>query len=112
MAAIIADVKALTSTKPIDSAERDNTVDNSVRSLPGDFERGSALLGAIEKNAVYGRGDDYYARLVPRLQALTPAQLNAAAQILSTDRFTWIVVGDRKTVEPQLVKLGLPVEVR
>ena len=112
MAAIIADVKALTSTKPIDSAERDNTIDNSVRSLPGDFERGAALLGAIEKNAVYGRGDDYYARLVPRLQALTPAQLNAAAQMLSTDRFTWIVVGDRKTVEPQLAKLGLPIEVR
>ena len=112
MAAMIADVKALTGAKPIDMAERNNTVDNSVRSLPGDFERGAALLGAIEKNAVYGRGDDYYARLVPRLQALTPAQLNEAAQILSTDRFTWIVVGDRKVVEPQLAKLGLPVEVR
>ena len=49
---------------------------------------------------------------MPRLQALTPAQLNAAAQMLSTDRFTWIVVGDRKTVEPQLAKLGLPIEVR
>ena len=70
------------------------------------------MLGAIEKNAVYGRGDDYYARLVPRLQALTPAQLNKAAQILSTDRFTWVVVGDRKVVEPQLAKLGLPVEVK
>jgi predicted Zn-dependent peptidase len=112
IAAMIGDVKALTGTKPIDMAERNNTVDNSVRSLPGDFERGAALLGAIEKNAVYGRGDDYYARLVPRLQALTPAQLNEAAQILSTDRFTWIVVGDRKVVEPQLAKLGLPVEVR
>jgi predicted Zn-dependent peptidase len=112
MAAMIADVKALTGDKPIDTAERNNTVDNSVRSLPGDFERGAALLGAIEKNAVYGRGDDYYARLVPRLQALTPAQLNAAAQMLSTERFTWVVVGDRKVVEPQLGQLGLPVEVR
>ena len=49
---------------------------------------------------------------MPRLQALTPAQLNEAAQILSTDRFTWVVVGDRKVVEPQLAKLGLPVEMR
>ncbi len=112
LAAMIADVKALTSTRPIDQAERDKAINNTVRSLPGDFESGAALLGAIEKNAVYGRGDDYFGRLVPRLQALTPAQLNAAARLLSTDRFIWVVVGDRKTVEPQLAKLGLPVEVR
>ena len=84
----------------------------SVRSLPGDFESGAALLGAIEKNANYGRGDDYYGKLVPRLEALTPAQLNDAAKLLSTDNFTWVVVGDRKVVEPQLRKLGLPIEVR
>lgn len=112
IAAMIADVKALTSTKPIDQAERDSSIDNSVKSLPGDFEGGSALLGAIEKNAVYGRGDDYYGKLVPRLEALTPAQLNEAAKILSTANYTWIVVGDRKVVEPQLKKLGLPLEVR
>ncbi len=112
IAAMIADVKALTTTKPIDKTERDNSIDNSVKSLPGDFESGGALLGAIEKNALYGRGDDYYAKLVPRLEALTPTQLNEAAKLLSTDRFTWIIVGDRKVVEPQLAKLGLPVEVR
>ncbi len=112
IAAMIADVKALTGAKPIDLAERDSTIENTVRSLPGDFESGAALLGAIEKNAVYGRGDDYYGKLVPRLQALTPAQLNEAAKLLSTDNFTWVIVGDRKVVEPQLAKLGLPVTVR
>ncbi len=112
IAAMIADVKALTGPQPITADERDNSINNSVRSLPGDFESGGALLGAIERNAVLGRGDDYYGRLVERLQALTPAQLNEAAKLLSTDNFTWIVVGDRKIVEPQLARLGLPVEVR
>jgi zinc protease len=112
IAAMIADVKALHTSRPIDAAERDKAINNNVRSLPGDFESGAALLGAIEKNALLGRGDDYYAKLVPRLQALTPAQLNEAATLLSTDRFTWIVVGDRKIVEPQLVRLGLPITVR
>jgi predicted Zn-dependent peptidase len=112
LAAIIADVKAFTSGKPITPAERDNAINNSVRSLPGDFESGGALLGAIERNAVNNRGDDYYGRLVPRLNALTTAQLNEAAKLLSTDHFTWIVVGDRKVVEPQLAKLGIPIEVR
>jgi zinc protease len=112
MAAMIADVKALTSNLPITKAERDAAIDNTVRSLPGDFESGAALLGAIERNAVFNRGDDYYGKLVPRLEALTPAQLNEAARLLSTDAFTWVVVGDRKVVEPQLKQLGLPVEVR
>jgi predicted Zn-dependent peptidase len=112
MAAMIADVKALTSNLPITKAERDAAIDNTVRSLPGDFESGTAMLGALERNAVFNRGDDYYGKLVPRLEALTPAQLNEAARLLSTDNFTWVVVGDRKIVEPQLKQLGLPVEVR
>ncbi len=112
IAAMIADVKALAGPLPITAAERDATIENSVRSLPGDFETGGALLGAIEKNATFQRGDDYYGKLVPRLEALTPAQLNEAARLLSTDDFTWVVVGDRKIVEPQLAKLGLPMTVR
>ncbi|OYU14094.1 MAG: peptidase M16 [Alphaproteobacteria bacterium PA4] len=112
IAALMADVKALLTDKPIVQAERDAAIDNSVRSLPGDFESGGALLGAIERNALYGRGDDYYARLVPRLQALTPAQLNEAAKLLDTSNYLWVVVGDRKVVEPQLAKLGMKIEVR
>jgi predicted Zn-dependent peptidase len=112
IAALIADLKALKGPEPITGAERDNAINSSVRSLPGEFEGGSALLGAIAKNALFQRGDDYYEKLVPRMQALTPAQLNEAAKLLSTDNFTWIVVGDRKVVEPQLAKLGIPVTVR
>jgi predicted Zn-dependent peptidase len=112
IAAMIADVKALTGATPISATERDATIENSVRSLPGEFESGGALLGALVNNANLGRPDDYYGTLVPRLQALTPAQLNEAARMLSTDNFTWVVVGDRKTVEPQLAKLGMPIEVR
>ena len=112
IAAMIADVKALTSTAPINVGERDATSANSVRSLPGEFESGGAMLGALISNASLGRPDDYYGALVPRLQALTPTQLNEAARLLSTDNFIWVVVGDRKTVEPQLAKLGLPITVR
>jgi predicted Zn-dependent peptidase len=112
IAEMIADIKALTGSRPITPAERDNAINNRVRGLPGEFESGSALLGAIERNAVEGRGDDYYGKLVPRLNALTPAQLNEAARLISPDNFLWIVVGDRKVIEPQLAKLGLPIEVR
>jgi predicted Zn-dependent peptidase len=112
IAAMIADIKALTGNRPITPTERDTAINNRVRALPGEFESGSALLGAIERNAIEGRGDDYYGKLVPRLNALTPAQLNEAARLVSPDNFLWIVVGDRKAIEPQLAKLGLPITVR
>ena len=112
IAAMRAEIAAFTAARPIDQTERDKTVFNTIRSLPGDFESGGALLAAIEKNALYGRGDNYYTRLAGRLEALTPADLNAAAKVLSTDRMIWVVVGDRTLVAPQLAKLGLPVEVR
>ena len=112
IAAMTAQVAAIHGPKPLDEAERDRIVNNAVRSLPGEFESNSALLGAIERNALLGRPDDYYPRLPARYRALTTAELNKAALELTANRTTWVVVGDRKAVEPQLKSLGLPVEVR
>ena len=111
IAAMIADVAGLR-TKPIDATELTGAVNNSVRSLPGEFESGGAVLGALERNALLGRPDDFYTKLSDRYRAMTPAEVNAAAVALNVDRMTWVVVGDRATVEPQLRKLGLPLEVR
>jgi zinc protease len=113
MAAIIADVKALSGgSRPVSADERAESVDSNIRSLPGSFESGRALLGALSRNALLGRPDDYHAKLGPRLQALDVADVQAAAGLLSTENFTWVVVGDATSVLPQLKKLGLPVEVR
>lgn len=113
LAELLSQAKALRSgAKPLDQGERDKAIGNTIRSLPGEFESGGALLAAIERNAVFERGDDYYDRLPGRLQAMTVADLNKAATLLATDKMVWIVVGDRKLVEPQLAKLGLPVEVQ
>ncbi len=112
LAAIAADMAAFGTTRPIDSAERNKVVENGVRSLPGEFENAGSVLTSIERNAVFGRPDDYQATLAARYQALTTAELNRAALQLTDGAMVWIVVGDRKLVEPQLAKLKLPVEVR
>ncbi len=113
IAEIISDLDALASGKrPITQAERDEAVNSTIRSLPGDFESGGTLLGTMARNATLGRPDDYFAKLGARMEALTVADLNAAAKRLSSANLLWTVVGDRKLVEPQLKKLGLPVEVR
>lgn len=110
--AIIADIAAIKTGKPITADERNRSIANSVLALPGDFERGSAFLGALERNQLFGRPDDYYVTSARRLGALTPADLNRAVQIFGTDDLLWVVVGDAAKVLPQLKTLGLPVEVR
>ncbi len=112
MKELLSEIRGLTSTAPITRAERDKAITNTILTLPGDFESSGALLGAIERNALFDRGDDYYTKLVPRLTALTDADMMRAATAIDPARLTWIIVGDRKTVEPQLQDLGLKIEIR
>ncbi|WP_439547245.1 M16 family metallopeptidase [Sandarakinorhabdus sp.] len=109
--AIIADIAAIKTTRPITAEERGRTIANSVLALPGEFERGSSFLSAMERNQLLGRPDDYYTTAARRLGALTVADLNKAVQLFDTNQLLWVVVGDRAKVEPQLQTLGLPVEV-
>ncbi|WP_294293228.1 pitrilysin family protein [uncultured Sphingomonas sp.] len=92
--------------------EADNAIVNSVRSLPGSFETGGALMGALIRMEQYGRPDDYYVKLPARYRALTPAALDQAARgAIDPSKLTWVVVGDAAKVKPQLDTLGIPVEV-
>lgn len=109
--AIIADIAAIRTTRPITAEERGRTIANSVLALPGEFERGSSFLTAMERNQLFGRPDDYYVSAARRLGALTVADLNKAVQLFDTGQLLWVVVGDRANVEPQLKTLGLPVEI-
>jgi len=109
--AIQADIAAIKTTRPISAEERGRTIANSVLALPGEFERGSSFLSAMERNQLLGRPDDYYVTAARRLGALTVEDLNKAVQLFDTDQLLWVVVGDRAKVEPQLKTLGLPVEV-
>jgi predicted Zn-dependent peptidase len=109
--AIMADIAAIKTTRPITAEERGRTIANSVLALPGEFERGSSFLSAMERNQLLGRPDDYYVTAARRLGALTVDDLNEAVQLFDTDQLLWVVVGDRAKVEPQLKGLGLPLEV-
>jgi zinc protease len=110
--ALRSDIVGYTGARPITPDELTRIVNLTVLSLPGGFETGGALLGALQSNAVLGRPDDYYVKLPARYRALTPGEVADAARAIDPSRFQWIVVGDAKTVRPQLEGLGLPIEVR
>lgn len=111
--AVLANLAALPATQPVSPEELARVTDGYIRGLPARFETNAQVLRAIQSNELLGRPDSYHATLPALYRTIDAAALNAAAsQHLQGDGMTFVVVGDRKTVEPQLAGLGLPVEVK
>ncbi len=74
----------------------------------GEFESTGALAGKIVERIVYDLPEDFYGTFVPKALAVDgPALARAAASIVDPARLAIVVVGDRKTIESSLLKLGL-----
>ncbi len=111
--AIIADMSAFPATKPVTAEELQRVTEGAIRQLPNQFETGAAVQAAIRKNERLGRPEDYYVTLAAKYRTIDAKAIgSAAAQYLQPKGLTFVVVGDRKVVEPQLKGLGIPVEVR
>ena len=109
--AMLGDMKAFLGDDGVKQAEFERTIDGSIRELPGQFQTGSGVLSGMINNSVWERPDDYYSTLASRYRALTPAQLDAAAKAaIDPAKLTWVVIGDRKAIDPQLETLGIPIE--
>jgi predicted Zn-dependent peptidase len=71
----------------------------------------NGLIGQLQFVDQYGLGDAYVAGYVKNVLAVTPEQVRAmTAKYLDPSRMTIAVVGDKKTVEPQLepYRAGVP----
>ncbi len=111
IAALMSNMKEFVGSKGTTENEFQRTVDGSIRELPGSFEQAGDVLGAMQRNDLFGRMDNYYDSAASRFRAMTRAGMDSAMRaVLKPDQFIWVVVGDEKIVKPQLEKLGLPVE--
>jgi zinc protease len=111
IAALLADIKDFLGPKGVTPEEHARTIEGDIRELPGSFEVAGDVLGGMQRNVLYKRGDDYYNGLASRYRAMTAADLDKSIRaVLKPDAFLWVVVGDAKIVRPQLEKLGLKVE--
>ena len=108
--AILSDIRAFPAKKPVTAEELTRVTEGNIRALPNRFESNSDVLGAILANELLDRPDDYYATLANRYRTVSASAIEAAARAyLKPDGLTFVVVGDRKLVAPQLKRLGLPV---
>ena len=102
------ELEALLGTRPLEDQEIARAKQRQIRSLPGKYETGSAILGELQDMVVYGRPDDYIRSLKAHLEAITTSQAQAAiAAIVRSQAPTWVVVGDRSGIETPLRQLSL-----
>jgi len=78
-----------------------------IRSLPGAYETGRAVLGTLGGIVRFDRPDDYVFRRKAEIEGLTVEQVRQAAATLDPDKLVWVVVGDLKQVEQPVRALGL-----
>jgi zinc protease len=81
--------------------------------FPGGFETTGDVSRKLEDSLVYHLPDNYFSRYVQNIQAVTAADVQRVAQkYIQPGRFTVVVVGDRKTIEPGIRALNLgPIKI-
>src|SRR5206468_6587541 len=99
IASALADMRQFLTAKGVTPQELAKTVNESILSMPGDFETSADLLGALTRIVSLRRSDDYYTKLPGRYRALTPADLDRAARAaVDPGKLLWVVVGDAAAV--------------
>lgn len=95
-------------TQPATAEELSKSVHNNVNSLPGQYETGNAVMGALLSNQRFGRGDDYVPTLKSRYEAIKLENVQGAAEsVLHPDKLTWLIVGDREEIEEKVRSMNL-----
>src|SRR5699024_3432710 len=80
---------------------------NLTRSLPGQNETSAELTATLTNGVIYSLPPRYYEAYIDQIQALTPDDLNAAAEkLLDPGAMTWIVVGDLSQIGDAVKALG------
>lgn len=113
VAEMLKEAKAVIGDKPLTAEEISKIKDGKVRSMPGQYQTTSAVMGAMQSIVQYNRPDDYVQTLKSRIEAQTDASVEAAAKkIIQPDHLTWVIVGDLAKIEAPVraLKLG-PVQV-
>jgi zinc protease len=92
--------------RPVEEKELDFCKKYVTRGYTAGFETASQIAMQLEMLFVYGLPDDYFNSVVPSVRAVTAEDaIRVAKKYLNLDQLTIIVVGDLKTIEPELQKL-------
>jgi zinc protease len=114
LAELLREFNEFTSTNPATAEELERSINNSTRSLPGQFETAAAVRGSLVSSQNYGRDWDYPAGLTERYRSLDLNEVRAAAQeVVHPEQLVWLIVGDAAQIEESIRALDMgEIEVR
>jgi predicted Zn-dependent peptidase len=100
------ELNAISETVPADELAR---AKNYVAlRFPGGFETTADISRRLEELLIYKLPDDYFAKYVQNIQAVTAADVRRVARkYIQAGRFAVVVAGDRATIEPGIRALNL-----
>jgi zinc protease len=106
MAELKRELSEFTGANPPGKDELERVIATSTLSLPGRWETASAVLRDIAEIETYDLPDDYWDSYANRVRNLSVEQIAEAARaVVKPDRLLWVVVGDRKMIEPAIREL-------
>ncbi|MCH7742309.1 MAG: insulinase family protein [Proteobacteria bacterium] len=104
---VMKELRGFVTDHPASLEELEKSIASNTLSLAGRWESSSAVMGTISQIVQYGLADNYFNEYAGKVKALTLDEVNRIAKkIINPDALTWVVVGDRAIIEPELVKLG------
>ena len=97
---------------PVTPAELEVNKQALIRRFPSGFETVGAISNQLSNLVVYGLPDSTFNDYISKVNAVTIDDVNRVAnKYLDPSKMAIIVVGDRKTVEPNLKDLGYNVTI-
>jgi predicted Zn-dependent peptidase len=110
---VFAELRAIRGDRPVTAEELDLGRASLTRGYPRGFETAEQVARSIAQLALYDLPNDYFTQFVPRVEALTPADLTRVARAhIDPSKLLTVIVGDREKIGP-LTDLGIgePIEV-
>jgi zinc protease len=99
--------------KPVPAEELARAKNYIALRYPGAFETTGDVSRRLEDAVVYKLPEDYFAKYIPNIQAVTGSDVQRVAQkYILPDKLAVVIVGDRKTIEAPIRALNLaPIKV-
>jgi len=80
---------------------------NMVQGMAGNWETNAAIAGELQNMVVWGVPETYYDTYAQTVSSMDAARATEAARVIVGDGpTTWVIVGDRASIEPKIRALG------
>lgn len=107
---VIKEVNDFVKSRPMTQQEFEKTKQNTVLSMAGQWETNGRVNGSLQELVRFGLPDDYWQKYSKRVNGLTLADVHRAAQqVVTPDKLTWFITGDKAKVKGNLEQLGLEI---